>query len=246
MTRTREIYEKAIDNLRQGGEGVDADLQAAFRKVAVDLAGASTSDVVLVFTNQALLDEPAGARELLAEQFEAELTPEDKANYAGPTEAGLGAGEAFSSQYDGRRRSTFEAAFRNALEKGLGADLLELTSPQAVGGREGQIVFEVGSTIRRTPEFYTYTSGGVFSGFLFAIVVEWSFKVFARDGELLYESTIVSEPAGEVSIRPTAGAPDWSPYSVMMDSAYYNYAREVIGRFGLAQPEEKTEFSFQQ
>ena len=38
--------------------------------------------------------------------------------------------------------------------------------------------------------------------------------------------------------------PEWGVYSILMDSAYYNYSREVVGRFGLKPPVEKAVFSY--
>ena len=33
-------------------------------------------------------------------------------------------------------------------------------------------------------------------------------------------------------------------YSVLMDSAYYNYSRQVTGMFGLVPPPKKTTFAY--
>ena len=56
---------------------------------------------------------------------------------------------------------------------------------------------------------------------------------------------IRSEPAGSVSVSTQPGDPDWGMYSVLMDSAYYNYARQVTGMFGLVPPPEKTVLAYQ-
>ena len=38
--------------------------------------------------------------------------------------------------------------------------------------------------------------------------------------------------------------PNWAMYSIMMDSAYYNYARQITGQFGLAPPPVKQVFTY--
>jgi hypothetical protein len=39
--------------------------------------------------------------------------------------------------------------------------------------------------------------------------------------------------------------PSWAIYSVLMDSAYYNYARAITGKFGLVPPPVKAVFRYQ-
>lgn len=84
------------------------------------------------------------------------------------------------------------------------------------------------------------------AGLLFGIAVDWELKVFGRDGKQLYaQQPIRSEPAESVGVMTQPGDPDWGMYSVLMDSAYYNYSRQVTGMFGLVPPPQKTELAYQ-
>jgi len=118
--------------------------------------------------------------------------------------------------------------------------------------RSGKIVFEVSSNISRTNDFYVYSrteedSGRKqFVGFLFGIYVDWGFKVFDRSGKALYSPRPTrSLPAEKLRVERNEGDPQWSMYSVMMDSAYYNYSRETTGRFGLTPPPERESYAYQ-
>lgn len=116
--------------------------------------------------------------------------------------------------------------------------------------RKNKLVFEVTSTIYRRPSFfeYTKTNNGVESiaGLLFAIEVEWSFRILDRKGKVIYApAPSRSLPASNVSIESGDDDPDWAVYSVLMDSTYYNYSRSLTGSFGLEPPVEKTAFRYQ-
>ena len=83
------------------------------------------------------------------------------------------------------------------------------------------------------------------AGLLFGIAVDWKFEVYGTDGTKLYAQPLVrTEPAGNVSVSTQPGDPDWGMYSVLMDSAYYNYSRQVTGMFGLIPPPERTVFAY--
>ena len=80
---------------------------------------------------------------------------------------------------------------------------------------------------------------------MFAIDVEWQFRILDRDGKTLYEAPAQSSKAAErVHIRRGDNDPQWAIYSIMMDSAYYNYSREVVGRFGFEPPPVKDTFTY--
>ena len=63
--------------------------------------------------------------------------------------------------------------------------------------------------------------------------MDWEFSAFDLDGKLLARNRSRSNPAQSIRFRQNLGEPDWAPYSVLMDSAYYNYCREITGRLGL-------------
>jgi hypothetical protein len=250
----KKRYDEVLEKLGKPGtvaEGaefaVDEALRTAFKDVLTDLARAPTADVHVAFKNSSVLTAPEG--------HEANLRAE--AAYV-RTEMGLtvmepplviNEGAAFSPTYDNARRGAFITAASDAFRNVFDANLLTLKPLEGAEARDGKFVLEVSSLIRRTDTYFHYTStsaAGVKSltGFAFALEVDWELKLFGRDGKLMYEKKITSAPGSELFIDSKLTDPDWAIYSILMDSAYYNYAREVVGSFGVPPPIAKTTFAY--
>jgi hypothetical protein len=243
------IYEAALEGLgKEQGDGpaefpVDEALREAFRAILTDLSHQDNATVFVDFSNRTSLDQPADSRIILQQMYDSLDAATRRAH---PKDGSvIPKGDAFEAKYDNTRRDVFLSAMRGAFQRVFSGELLTLEN-LGQKKREGKLVFEVSSHVLRTPEFYFYTEGPqeTFKGFLFEINVEWSFKIFDREGKLLYETSTRSTPAESISVDTGPKDPKWAPYSIMMDSAYYNYSREVIGRFGLQPPPERVQFSF--
>jgi hypothetical protein len=86
--------------------------------------------------------------------------------------------------------------------------------------------------------------GETVAGLLFNFEVDWDFELFSNTGRSLYKGPLTTSKPSDTKFDSGVGNPDWVPYSVMMDSAYFNYSREVTGRFGLVPPPKKEYFVF--
>jgi hypothetical protein len=249
MEKTGEgEFQAAIDLARQAlaeacakalaglGERVEADtarrefpqdpgMRAAFAAVITGLARSDDDRVYLDFAsdNQVATtqDAPPGALKVIPP------------------------GEAFSPERDSRRRSAFSTAMTESLKEAFKNEtLLRVESLPSGADRRGKVVFEVKCTTRRTPGGFVLTRDGKYAGTLFNFEVGWEFCVFDADGKRLARSRSRSNPAQSVRFRVSPGDPDWAPYSVLMDSAYYNYCREITGRLGLIPPPVKEYLTF--
>lgn len=242
----KEYYETAQKVLYADVTGkrefdVDPALRKSFSAILDDLAKSSDGNVHVAFVNSTQLAEPAGDAELL-EQMRAQA----KRTYPGRPTPVIAQGEAFSPAYDNARRETFITAMSESFKQVFASEgLLTLVPLKKGESRDDKIVFEVSSKIVRVPDYFTFTKDQLFAGFLFAIEVEWGFKIYDRKGKVIYApQPVKSSPAQNVKVRSGPNDPDWSMYSVMMDSAYYNYAREMTGRFGLTPPPVKEAFEY--
>jgi hypothetical protein len=226
---------------------VDEQLRAAFGAVLEELTQTPTAEVYVAFHNEVDLTPPEGTNELLV------LYQSDpKAMAAFPAGAPvIEPQQSFSPTYDARRRRTFMAAMSESFGQVFDAHLLSLVPLEDGQSRDGKIVIEVRSHIVRLPTFFFWEKqqpGGLpqVAGLLFGIAVDWELKAFGRDGKQLYaQPPIRTEPAESVGVAMQPGDPDWGMYSVLMDSAYYNYSRQVTGMFGLVPPPQKTELTYQ-
>jgi len=247
-----EYYDRAKERMvgpAAGGERefpVDEALRGAFATVLEDLAGAAEPTIHVAFTNTVDVTAPEGTEAML-EMYRAD--PQAKAAFPAGAPI-IDAGDAFSDKYDARRRGTFMQAMNESFGQVFDADLLALQPLAAGEATAGKLVIEVSSEIYRQPSFYFYDKSDAagrtqLAGLMFAIGVRWRFRLLDRDGTVLYApEPIDSNPAGEVSVNTGLGDPDWAMYSVMMDSAYYNYARSMVGRFGLVPPPQKQAFGY--
>jgi hypothetical protein len=229
---------------------VDEQLRAAFAVILEELTRAPTAEIHVAFTNSVDLTAPAGTDELLA-LYQGDPKAKEVFPAGAPV---IEPQQSFSPAYDSRRRRTFMAAMSESFGQVFDAHLLSLVPLEDGQSREGKIVIEVRSQVVRLPKFFFWEkeqAGGAagqmqVAGLLFGIAVDWELKVFGRDGKQLYaQPSIRSEPAESVGVMTQPGDPDWGMYSVLMDSAYYNYSRQVTGMFGLVPPPQKTELAYQ-
>lgn len=247
------FYDAALAKLSKPGTAtagaefpVDEELRKAFQVLLKDLSSSETADVYVAFKNSTALEAPAG-HEAVYEGYKDE--PSVKLSFPDGNIPVIPHGEAFSPKFDEARRSTFVAASTEAFKSVFDASLLNL-KPLADGeAREGKLVIEVESLVQRTATYFNNyeTKNNVQRslGLLFGIAVEWQFRLFDRGGKQIYAKQTLSLPANDISILSTPGAPRWSVYSILMDSAYYNYSRETIGNFGLTPPPERRAFGYQ-
>jgi hypothetical protein len=244
-------YDTAMARLTAAGSEeaefeVDEDLREGFKAVLQDLSRAASPDVYVAFTNRSELTKPEGSDQDVKEWFEEE--PSVKASFPDGKVRVIDPGEAFSPRFDLARRKSFMEVAGKAFRDAFDANLLTLKPLEPGESRKDKIVLEVSSTIVRVPSHFnnyeTDENGNQTSkGLLFGIVVDWSLKLFNRDGAELYARQTTSAPAGNINIGPGA-MPDWGVYSILMDSAYFNYSREVVGSFGLEPPAEQRTFSY--
>lgn len=226
---------------------LDEKLRAAFKLVLTDLAGAPTSDIHVAFKNSSALDAPEGHEINLASEVryvETRLGLE----VPKPPKV-IDPGAAFSPAYDSARRGAFIKVAGEAFQKVFDATLLTLKPLDNGEKRDGKFVLEVSSHIRRADSYFHYTSntpggGKILNGFLFAIEVDWELRLLGRDGSVMYEKKVSSVPGEQLSIMPQDSDPEWAVYSILMDSAYFNYSREVVGNFGIEPPAPKTQFAY--
>jgi hypothetical protein len=251
-----EYYEAAKTKLYapSGGGGVrefpvDESLRTAFGAVLEDLAHAPTAEVHVAFANTVDLTPPEGT-DVLLELYQSD--PKARAAFPQGVPV-IEPQQSFSPAYDSRRRQTFMRAMSESFGQVFDAHLLTLVPLEEGQAREGKIVIEVRSHLVRLPKFFFWEKEqpampGQLQvvGLLFGVAVDWELKVFGRDGTQLYaQPPVRSEPAESVGVMTQPGDPDWGMYSVLMDSAYYNYSRQVTGMFGLVPPPQKTELAYQ-
>ncbi|MEE9311895.1 MAG: hypothetical protein V3V10_05715 [Planctomycetota bacterium] len=246
-----EVLAKLAAPAKTGGLNkitADEDLRDAFKIILADLASAGTPNIYLAFSNSSKLAAPEGHEEM----FESMKTePSVKLAFPDGKVPVIDPETAFSEVYDSARQGSFMKSSKDAFSSVFQAHLLDLKALENNENRKGKIVMEVSSEIQRTKGYFNYyntSPAGVrtSNGLLFGIQVLWSFKLYDREGKLLYEKQKLSSPGQDLSTIPQAGDPKWAVYSILMDSAYYNYSRELIGSFGLTTPLKKTSFAYSQ
>ena len=227
---------------------VDAKLRDAFGTVLEQLADSTDPNVYVSFGSASNLDAPKGTDENLKE-----LRSDPELSQAFPRHdiPVIEAGSAFSPEFDKRRRGTFISAMGESFSKVFDSQLISLVPLETGTDRKKKIVIEVSSKISRQSDFFIYSTEPYPgapkkpAGLLFGIGVQWTFKIIGNDGKVLYEAApTTSQSAEDVHINRDEGDPQWALYSIMMDSAYYNYSREVVGRFGFDPPPIKDTFSY--
>jgi hypothetical protein len=162
----------------------------------------------------------------------------------------LDAAPAFVAQRNAARRVAFARAMLLSFQEVLGGLVtFEALPPDAA--RAGKPVMRVHCATRRGSEYYlqrsrpAFASGdGKLAGVLYELVVNWKLELFDEAGKPLYTRQAESRPAESFQFNMQEGAPQWAPYSVMMDSAYYNYVRELLEASGLPTPFERSTFQF--
>ncbi|MFO0550320.1 MAG: DUF308 domain-containing protein [Polyangiaceae bacterium] len=225
---------------------VDNALREAFATVLDDLAKSPDPNIHVAFATTATLTEPEGATEMLALERKSASVLDSWPKGDVPV---IAEGNAFGPQYDNRRRATFMEALGGAFAQVFDGKLLTLVPLEATGDKSGKLVIEVSSRIYRTPTFfhYTKTTGDKerVVGLLFSFDVEWDFKLIDREGKTLYKAPLAISSPSDARFQSQPSDPEWGVYSILMDSAYFNYSREVTGRFGLVPPPPKDYFRYQ-
>ena len=241
--------EKMFANRSGGTEfPVDNALREGFAVVIDELSKSKDPNVYVLFKNNADLSEPPLQKKALQLMVE---DPQIRQAYPKGNPPEIKQGDAFSPQYDSRRRTTFIEAMKESFGKVFEGELLTLVPLEAKDDRKKKIVIEVSSSIRRVPDYFIYTTGGDspatkrVAGLLFNFEVDWDFELFSGTGRSLYKAPKTLSQPSDAKFDSGDDAPDWAPYSIMMDSAYFNYSREVTGRFGLIPPPKKDYFIFQ-
>lgn len=231
------LFEKASARL----DKADPALRKAFSALIADLSQRPDGVVYVVFSTGADLKAPPGTQEMLRLNRQA---PEVLASFPQGNAPVVPEGEAFAPAQEKKRQATFLGAMQTAFRTVFSPGLLDLQPLPKDMERAGNLVFQVRSQVRRTNDFYQYSRQGKIVGLLFEIEVLWQFDVYDRQGRRLYTSMTRSLPAQEVRFRLDPDDPAWAPYSIMMDSAYYNYCRGVVKRFGVPPPPVRNVYTF--
>lgn len=245
-----EMYEDGKKRMNSPSSGsaefpVDNALREAFSIVLTDLARARDSNVYVSFQNTANLDPPKDFDKLIKE---IQREPQVLADFPKGNAPVIDPGSAFSPAFDNKRRATFLSAMTESFGQVFDGQLLTLVPLEKGADKKGKLILEVSSNLKRENDVFLYTSSdtGVkkLVGFLMSFEVEWNFQLIDRNGKVLYKASPAISKPSDAKFDTGPGDPDWAPYSVMMDSAYYNYSREVTGRFGLVPPPKKAYFVY--
>jgi len=222
-------YAKGLEDLAKStGTGKrefpeDPQMRAAFAAILTRLAKSDDDSVYLSFVSKNEIKADNAAAEKL-------ISP----------------GDAFSADRDSMRYRMFANSLEDCLKSAFTEPLVNTRTLGDKAERKGKVVFEVQCTSRRAPGYFELTRDGKATGRLLNMEVEWDFVIFDVDGKELARNHSKSNPADSFRFRSKAADPAWAPYSVMMDSTYYNYCREVAGRLGMKPPAAREYFSFQQ
>ena len=235
------IYQQALADLAVRVEAAatksefpeDPQMRAAFATLLERVARSDDNRVYLVFSS-----ENAVATTRAAATAEPEARSASKLPLIPP-------GDAFSPSREDRRRKSFVSAMEEALGKAFAEPLIQI-EPLAPGAdRKGKTIFQVHCATRKAPDEFILTRDGKEVGRLFSVEVMWEFAIFDADGKALTRSKSRSMPGDEFRFRRGDDDPAWAAYSVMMDSAYFNYCRQITGRLGLIPVAQKEYFMFQ-
>ncbi len=205
----------------------DPDMREAFRTMLMRLARSDDDHVYVAFASEGTLTVPPGS-------------PATGPDWVIPP------GDAFSPDRENRRRRAFMTAMEDAIKSAMGEPVVRLNYLSAGEPRQGKVVLDVRCKTRQTPGGFTLTRDDKPAGTLLNFDVDWTLAVVDTDGRTLARKASSSNPAGSVGFRHARGDPSWAPYSVLMDSAYYNYCREITGRLGLRPPPVREYFAFEQ
>lgn len=244
--RLGAIYAEALRDLALRIEAASAKsefaedpmMRAAFATLIDRVARSDDDRVYLVFSSENTLAA-------LGSERAPEVEPASPVSPAADASALIAPGDAFSPTRDDRRRRSFEISMEEALGAAFAEPLLRIEPLPAGAQRKGKTIFQVHCATRRAPGEFILTRDGKTVGRLFNIEVEWEFSIFDTDGKPLTRSRSRSMPGDEFRFRRSPGDPPWAAYSVMMDSAYYSYCREVTGRLGLIPVGMKEYFTFE-
>ena len=242
----KEAYASAQEKLvAPAGSGADESLRTAFAVMLDDFAVQPEANLYVSFAQVTDLTPPPGdSEELAAIRREPDLLE------AFPNGAPvIKPGEAFTGRFDARRRDMFVSNMSDAFRHVFDDELLHLVPLAGDDARKEKYVLEVEAKIERVPFYGTYymsddIGGRVTKGLTFEFIVHWTFKLVGPDGTVRYEAPeTISQAAPDVGLGLDP-APQWAIYGALMDSAYYNYSRQVVADFGLQPPPERTIFPY--
>lgn len=224
----------------------DEKLRKAFSEVLHVMAHEPDPVLYVAFTNDVDLSAPPAELDKLLFDEQANDPGMKKAFPDGPPI--IEAGDAFADRFDTKRRDTLIEVLGGSFGNVFEPELLAIAPLE--GPRGGKFVLEVHSKVVRQPGYYTLTTdipGGVkYEGLLMALAVHWDVRLLAPDGKELYaQPPLITDPASDVGVSRSEDSPTWALYSIVMDSAYFNYGRRLTGMFGLTPPPERTSFSFE-
>lgn len=232
----------------EGGNAFTADekLREAFSTVLHAMAHEADPVLYVAFTNDVDLSPPDADLDKVLFEEEANHPDMKKAFPNGPPI--IEAGDAFSGRFDTKRRDTLIEVLRGSFGDVFEPELLSIEPLEGNGA--GKFVLQVHSKVVRQPGYYTLTTdvpGGVkYEGLLMALAVHWDVTLRDASGKELYaQPPLATDPASNVGVSRSADSPQWALYSIVMDSAYFNYGRRLTGMFGLTPPPERTSFSFE-
>ncbi|MGH1340510.1 MAG: hypothetical protein ACRBN8_03080 [Nannocystales bacterium] len=245
------IYTEVQAGLGSPAEGnnafsADEKLRDAFSTVLHAMAHEADPVLYVAFTNDVDLSPPDAELDKALFDEEANHPEMKKAFPKGPPV--IDAGDAFSTRFDTKRRDTLIEVLRGSFGDVFEPELLSIEPLN--GPRAGKFVLQVHSKVVRQPGYYTLTTdipGGVkYEGLLMALGVHWDVSLYDASGKELYaQPPMLTDPAANVGVSRSADSPQWALYSIVMDSAYFNYGRRLTGMFGLTPPAERTSFSFE-
>lgn len=218
---------------------VSASMRDAFGTILDELSRSKDPNLYVAFKHKADLADPPGIKEALDEQ---KADPAVKAKFPKGDIPIIEKGQAFDVKYDTRRRATFIEAMSESFSRVFDGNLITLVPLD--GDRAGKPVLEVSSHLVRIPHYFQYTKFDQPAGLLFSFIVEWEFELVSSNGKSLHKAPMSMSSPSDAKFTTDSGSPEWAPYSVMMDSAYFNYSREVTGRLGFEPPARKESFHF--
>jgi hypothetical protein len=169
----------------------------------------------------------------------------------------LSRGETFNTNQIHRRENVILARLSDSISGVLNADLIQLEP--ATAGARGMI----------DVSYYTHPSGELYilrtwdhtdaaaavddsqkkvEGLLRGYVIDWDIRIrsagdeSASAKEFCYK--LHSSPAQSMHLTSQPTDPTWSPYAVMLYSAFYDLSGQLIANFGLTPPDAPTSFTF--
>jgi hypothetical protein len=168
----------------------------------------------------------------------------------------LSRGDTFNTAQIDRRENVILARLSDSISGVLNADLIKLEPAEQ--GTRGMI----------DVSYYTHPSGELYilrtwdhtdaaaavddsqkkvEGLLRGYVIDWDIRIHSSDdsaGAKEFRYKLHSSPAQSMHLTSEPTDPAWSPYAVMLYSAFYDLSGQLIANFGLTPPDAPTSFTF--